>query len=46
MAELVFALPVSVEQIAVVIKQMDLNNQQRLLKLVPALQHANRQCAL
>ncbi len=43
MAEIVFALPVSVEQIAVVIKQMDLNDQRRLLELVPTLQQAARQ---
>ncbi len=43
MAELVFALPVSVEQIAVVIKQMDLDDQKRLLELVPTLQQAASQ---
>jgi len=40
MAELVFALPVSVEQIAVVIKQMNLDDQKRLVELVPTLQQA------
>jgi hypothetical protein len=43
MAEIIFALPVSVEQIAVVIKQMDLNDQKRLLELVPTLQQAASQ---
>ncbi len=43
MAELVFALPVSVEQIAVVIKQMNLDDQKRLVELVPALQQAASQ---
>ena len=37
MSELVFALPVSVEQIAVVIKQMSRADQERLLALVPSL---------
>ena len=43
MAEIIFALPVSVEQIAVVIKQMDLNDQRRLLELVPTLKQAASQ---
>ena len=43
MAELVFALPVSVEQIAVVIKQLDLADQKRLLELVPTLRQAASQ---
>ena len=43
MAELVFALPVSVEQIAVVIKQMNWDDQKRLLELVPTLQQAASQ---
>lgn len=43
MAELVFALPVSVEQIAVVIKQMDLDDQKRLIELVPTLQQVASQ---
>lgn len=38
MPQTVFALPVSVEQIATVIKQMDQAEQSRLLELVPALQ--------
>ena len=37
MADLVFAMPVSVEQIAAVIKQMDQTEQERLLDLVPSL---------
>ncbi|MCB9078186.1 MAG: hypothetical protein H6631_11375 [Anaerolineaceae bacterium] len=37
MSDLVFALPVSVEQIAAVIKQMDEADQERLLDLVPSL---------
>lgn len=37
MSDLVFALPVSVEQIATVIKQMGPIDQQRLLELVPDL---------
>jgi hypothetical protein len=37
MSETVFALPVSVEQIAAVIKQMSQEDQQRLLTLVPTL---------
>lgn len=43
MAEIIFALPVSVEQIAVVIKQMNLDDQKRLLELVPTLQQAASQ---
>jgi hypothetical protein len=43
MAELVFALPVSVEQIAVVIRQMNLDDQKRLIELVPTLQQAASQ---
>jgi len=43
MAELVFALPVSVEQIAVVIRQMNLDDQKRLVGLVPTLQQAASQ---
>jgi len=43
MSELVFALPVSVEQIAVVIKQMNLDDQKRLVELVPTLQQAATQ---
>ena len=37
MAESVFALPVSLEQIAALIKQMSPDDHQRLLKLVPEL---------
>lgn len=37
MSELIFALPVSVEQIAIVIKQMSRTEQERLLALVPSL---------
>ena len=37
MSELVFPLPVSIEQIATVIKQMDPADQKRLLDLVPSL---------
>lgn len=37
MSEIVLALPVSVEQIAIVIKQMSQTDQQRLLELVPSL---------
>ena len=37
MSDLVFALPVSVEQIAAVIKQMDQADQERLLDLAPSL---------
>ena len=43
MAESVFALPVSVEQIAVVIRQMNLDDQKRLVGLVPTLQQASSQ---
>jgi hypothetical protein len=43
MAELVFALPVSVEQIAIVIRQMNLDDQKRLLELVPTLQQVASQ---
>lgn len=46
MAEIVFALPVSVEQIAVVIKQMNLEDQKRLLELVPTLQQAASQLSV
>lgn len=38
MLKTVFALPVSVEQIATAIKQMDQSEQYHLLELVPALQ--------
>jgi hypothetical protein len=38
-----FALPVSVEQVAVVIKQMGWAERQRLLKLVPELRQATIQ---
>lgn len=37
MPETIFALPVSVEQIAVVIKQMSPGEQKRLIELVPSL---------
>ena len=37
MAESVFALPVSLEQIAVLIKRMSSDDRQRLFKLVPEL---------
>jgi len=37
-----FALPVSVEQIALAIKQMNVEDQQRLLDLVPDLLQAGR----
>lgn len=40
MADVLFALPVSVEQIALVIKQMNPNDRQRLLDLVPELRDA------
>ncbi len=43
MSELVFALPVSVEQVAVVIKQMSLDDQKRLLELVPSLRQVAHQ---
>ncbi len=43
MAELNFALPVSIEQIAVVINQMNLNDQKRLIELVPTLQQTTSQ---
>lgn len=39
MAESVFALPVSVEQVAAVIKQMSQADQRHLLELVPNLRH-------
>lgn len=39
MAESVFALPVSVEQVAAVIKQMGQADQRHLLELVPNLRH-------
>ncbi len=38
-----FALPVSVEQVAVVIKQMGPSERRRLLKLVPELRQATTQ---
>lgn len=43
MAGSVFALPVSVEQVAAVIKQMNTADRQRLLKLVPELRQAAMQ---
>ncbi len=39
MAESIFALPVSVEQVAVVIKQMGQAEQRHLIELVPNLRH-------
>lgn len=45
MTELALALPVSVEQIAVAIKQMDWDDQKRLLALVPTLQQVAQQPA-
>jgi len=39
----VFALPVSVEQVAAVIKQMSPNDQRRLLDLVPELRQTDTQ---
>ena len=45
MTELALALPVSVEQIAVAIKQMDWDDQKRLLALVPTLQQVANQPA-
>ena len=46
MTELAVALPVSVEQIAVAIKQMDWDDQKRLLTLVPTLQQVASQPAV
>ena len=43
MSDLVFALPVSVEQITAVIKQMDQADQERLLDLVPSLRQVATQ---
>ena len=43
MAELVIALPVSVELIAVVIRHMNPDDQKRLVELVPTLQQAASQ---
>ena len=40
MTQTVFALPVSVEQVAAVIKQMPPTDRQRLLELVPELREA------
>jgi hypothetical protein len=40
MSATIFALPVSVEQIAAVIKQMSSEDQKRLLELVPSLKEA------
>jgi len=40
MADVLFALPVSVEQIALVIKQMNPSDRQRLLDLAPELRDA------
>lgn len=39
MAQVVFSLPVSVEQIAAVIKQMSPDERQRLFELVPEIHH-------
>ena len=39
MAQAVFSLPVSVEQIAAVIKQMSAEERQRLFELVPEIQY-------
>ncbi len=46
MAGSVFALPVSVEQVAAVIKQMNPADRQRLLSLVPELRQAAMQATL
>ncbi len=46
MSELVLALPVSVEQIAVVIKQMSWADQERLLALVPTLRQIAAQTSV